>query len=303
MLSNTIVTERPVYVDDAALLNLVEKSLAEDIGAGDVTTLATIPASTRATGRFLARASGTLAGAHLVDLVFRTVDPDIRVHWLTLDGALVKDGATIARIHGPARGVLTGERVALNLLQRMSGIATATRRMVELAEPFGAQILDTRKTVPGLRLLDKWAVRLGGGQNHRVGLYDMVLIKDNHIAVAGSLEKAVVAARKFVADHSTPLRIEVEVRTLDEVRRAVECDGIDILLLDNMVRVKEKHVDTSMLAEAVTIVGRRVLTEASGNVTLSTVAHIAQTGVDFISSGALTHSVTALDISLILDFD
>lgn len=290
-------------MDDASLLDLVERSLAEDVGNGDVTTLATVPDATQATGRFLARSEGVLAGARVVDLVFRVVDPKIRVHWLGEDGGRVMAGSTLARINGPARGVLTGERLALNLLQRMSGIATQTRRMVELAKPFGAHILDTRKTVPGLRVLDKWAVKLGGGRNHRIGLYDMVLIKDNHIAVAGGLVKAVTAARTYVAEKAVPLKIEVEVRTLEEVRRALDCEGIDVLLLDNMTRMNDDKLDTSLLEEAVAIVGGRVLTEASGNVTLATVAQIARSGVDFISSGALTHSVSALDISLMLDFD
>jgi nicotinate-nucleotide pyrophosphorylase (carboxylating) len=193
-----------------------------------------------------------------------------------------------------------GERLALNLMQRMSGIATATRAMAEAAGD--ATILDTRKTAPGLRLFDKWAVRLGGGTNHRVGLYDMFLIKDNHIAAAGGIRAAIDAAGRYRKTHAPDLAIEIETRTLDEVDEVLAIGGVDRVLLDNMVEVGDNGlVDVTMLAEAVRRVGGAFETEASGNVTLATVPAIAATGVDFISSGALTHSVRALDISLKID--
>ena len=238
-----------------------------------------------------------LAGLAVAERVFAALDPQVAVTWDAADGDAVEAGARFGTVEGPARAILTGERLALNLMQRMSGIATATRRYVEAAG--AATILDTRKTAPGLRAFDKWAVRLGGGRNHRTGLYDMILVKDNHIAAAGGLSAAVEAAQAYRAAHDERLQIEVETRTLDEVDALLEIGGVDRVLLDNMVRLHDDgFVDTSTLEEAVRRIGGRIETEASGNVTLATVAAIAATGVDFISSGALTHSVQALDISL-----
>ena len=191
-----------------------------------------------------------------------------------------------------------GERLALNILQRMSGIASATRLMANAAKPYHARILDTRKTAPGLRVFDKWAVQLGGGENHRIGLFDMILIKDNHIAATGGIKQAISAAGLYRQTHAPRLQIEVEARTIEEVDAAVSAGGIDRILLDNMVEVREGEIDTSKLQEAIRRIDGRVITEASGNVTLETVPAIAATGVDYISSGALTHSVKALDISL-----
>lgn len=289
---------RPPYLSDAALDALLAAALAEDVGTGDVTTEATIPPGTGARARFLAKAPGILAGLAVAERVFAAVDPTVRVSWAAADGDAVAPGAVFGEVAGPARSLLVAERLALNLMQRMSGIATATRRMVEAARP--ARILDTRKTAPGLRLLDKWAVRLGGGENHRLGLYDRILIKDNHIAAAGGIGPAIAAAHAYRRRTGrTDLEIEVEARTLDEVRAVLAADPVDYILLDNMVRVEaDGTVDTAMLRAAVALIDGRLRTEASGNVTLATVPAIAATGVDFISSGALTHSVTALDLSL-----
>ena len=283
--------------DLATIDALIARALAEDVGPGDVTTLATVPADQQAEAFFLAKEDGVLAGLAVAERVFAALDERVSIAWNAADGDAVEAGTRLGTISGPARAVLTGERSALNLMQRMSGIATATRRMVDAAGD--AAILDTRKTAPGLRAFDKWAVRLGGGQNHRAGLYDMILVKDNHIAAAGGLREAVEAAQAYRAAHDPALLIEVEARTLDEVDELLAVGGVDRVLLDNMVRLHgDGFVDVTPLAEAVRRIGGRFETEASGNVTLDTVPAIAAAGVDFISSGALTHSVRALDVSL-----
>lgn len=290
----------PEYLSLDEIDALVARALAEDVGPGDVTTEATIPPETTAEAHFLAKADGVLAGLRVAERVFAAVDAEVEVVWESADGEAVTAGTTFGRVHGRARSLLVAERLALNLMQRMSGIATATRRMVEAARPHSTRILDTRKTAPGLRLLDKWAVHLGGGANHRIGLYDMILIKDNHIAATGGVREAIEAAQRHrAALGQSSLKIEIEARTLDEVRTVLDTGGVDIILLDNMVRrTPEGSVDTSMLRQAVALIDGRITTEASGNVTLQTVPAIAATGVDSISSGALTHSVVALDISL-----
>lgn len=292
----------PPYLTDAQIDQSILAWLQEDIGTGDITTESTIDQGTTAGGTFIAKAAGALAGTYVVERVFRQVDPTVQLNWNVADGDAVARGQTIGTISGSARSILIGERLALNLLQRMSGIATATRAMVAACGDAPSRILDTRKTVPGLRLLDKWAVLQGGGVNHRIGLYDMIMIKDNHIAAAGGIVEAVDAAHKYRRNTGQADKlIELETRTLDEVRIGSEIPAVDRLLLDNMVKIGEDGtVDTSMLREALTIVAGRKSTEASGNVTLDTVPAIAATGVDYISSGALTHSVVAMDISLVI---
>lgn len=290
----------PSYLTPDLLADLVRRALAEDVGAGDATTNATVGAETRAHAVLVAKESGVLAGTTVAEEVFRQLDRNLAVRWGRTDGDAVTRGDHVAEIEGPARTLLTGERTALNLLQRMSGIATATRAMVDAVRPHPARILDTRKTAPGLRLLDKWAVRIGGGQNHRIGLFDMILIKENHIVAAGGIRPALQAVNDWKASNR-PIPVEIETQTLDEVREVLEVGGVDYILLDNMVRVENGQVDVSMLRQAVQVVGGRCKTEASGNVTLETVPDIAATGVDYISSGALTHSVRALDLSLLID--
>lgn len=286
--------------DLTAIDDLIRRALAEDLGDGDVTSLATISENQPANARFVVKEDGVVSGLLIAERVLAIVDERISCSWTVADGESVRRGTTIGTVTGPARGILGGERLALNLMQRMSGISTATRAMARAAAP--AKILDTRKTAPGLRLVDKWAVRLGGGQNHRHGLYDMILIKDNHIAAAGGIREAIARARQYRQRRGLDVLIEVETRTLEEVDLAVDEGGIDWILLDNMVRLHgDGFVDVSMLNEAVSRVGGRFKTEASGNVTLETVRAIAATGVDYISSGALTHSVSALDISLKID--
>ena len=269
-----------------ALDAIIGRALVEDLGDGDVTTVNTIPAEARLVGDFLVKAPGVIAGLQVAQRVFALLDPAIEFRTLAADGDRVDRGAIVAVVTGPGRAILSGERVALNLLQRMSGIATATRRYVDAVAGTRAVILDTRKTVPGLRALDKWAVRLGGGSNHRFGLFDMALIKDNHIAAVGSITEAVRRVRAGDPRHRP---IEVEVTNLAQLREALTLP-IDRILLDNM-----SH---EMLHDAVVVAAGKIPLEASGNVNLDTVAAIAATGVDFILVGALTHSVKALDISL-----
>ncbi|NNE70672.1 MAG: carboxylating nicotinate-nucleotide diphosphorylase [Rhodothermales bacterium] len=277
---------------------LVRRGLLEDVGAGDVTTRATIAEGTRAEAIFLAKAPGVIAGLQVAHRVFAALPGPVSLAWDVEDGDAVQPGQLLGRLTGNARSIMEGERLALNFIQRMSGIATATRAMVDAADG-GARILDTRKTVPGLRTLDKWAVLLGGGTNHRVGLHDMILIKDNHIAASGGVTQSLQAAHGYRANAGRPdLLIEIEIRNDDELDELLRVGGADRVLLDNMVSVTPEGIDTSRLGEAVRRIDGRFETEASGNVTIETVGAIARTGVDFISSGALTHSVTALDISL-----
>lgn len=268
----------------------VAEALAEDLGlAGDVTTDATVPADAVASAVIAARKPGVISGLDLAEEAFRALDAHIVFDRLCGDGSAVAAKAAIARISGNARAILTGERVALNFLGRMSGIATLTRAYVDGTAGTAAAIVDTRKTTPGLRAFEKYAVRCGGGKNHRTGLFDAILIKDNHIAAAGGVALAVRSARAR-AGHM--VKIEVEVDTLDQLREALAHD-IDAVLLDNM--------SPAVLREAVSIVGGRALTEASGGVNLKTVRAIAEAGVDLISVGALTHSAPVLDLGL--DFE
>jgi nicotinate-nucleotide pyrophosphorylase (carboxylating) len=272
---------------------IVRRALEEDIGSGDVTTLWIMSPTIRLYGRFLVKKAGVVAGLLVAGLVFELLDPKVCFRPLVEDGIAVFPGDVVAEVEGSGRAILSGERTALNFLQRMSGIATLTRRYVEAVAGTGAVILDTRKTAPGLRLLDKWAVRLGGGQNHRMGLYDMVLIKDNHIAAAGGITEAVERVqqerRPVAPELNSGASIEVEVKNLDELEEALAL-GVERIMLDNM--------DLATMRQAVKVTAGRVELEASGGVTLETVAAIAATGVDYISVGALTHSPRALDISL-----
>jgi len=267
--------------------SLVNQAVSEDLnGSCDITTVATVPLTQEATGLFYVKSDGILAGLEIAKIVFEKVDPKLKFETVTADGYEVTKDTVFAKVSGSARSILTAERTALNFLQRMSGIATLTHKFVEGVKPHKAKILDTRKTVPGLRILDKMAVKIGGGENHRFGLYDMVLIKDNHIEAAGSVTKAIQAAKKYALGKHL---IEVEVKDLSELKEAL-LQNPDRIMLDNMT-VEE-------MAKAVKITNGQVPLEASGNVSLDTVKKIAQTGVDYISIGALTHSVKALDISL-----
>lgn len=272
---------------DKATIELLQRALEEDIGSGDVTTASIIPAEQWSTAIIVAKAGGVIAGLPIVAQVFRLVDERIAFSPQVADGDAVRPKDVVARLQGPTRGILSGERVALNFLQRLSGIATLTRAFVEAVAGTGAVILDTRKTTPTLRALEKYAVRMGGAANHRFGLYDMVLIKDNHIQAAGSITEAV---RRVRQRNAAGLPIEVEVRDLAELREALAL-AVDRIMLDNM--------SGEMMRQAVAMAAGRVPLEASGNVTLENVRQVAETGVDYISSGALTHSARALDLSLL----
>lgn len=266
---------------------LVGMALTEDLGlVGDITTEATIPAGRVATCTMNARETGVLAGVGIAEAAFRHLNPDVTFKAYKADGDELQPGDTIATITGDARAILSAERVALNFTGRMCGIASQTRQYVDAVAGTKAAIIDTRKTTPGLRALEKYAVRAGGGMNHRIGLFDAVLIKDNHVAIAGGISPAIEAARAR-AGHM--IKIEVEVDTLDQLREALN-HKIDAVLLDNM--------PPAVLSEAVAIVDGRVTTEASGGINLSTVRAVAESGVDLISVGALTHSVKVLDIGL-----
>lgn len=277
-------------LNDSRVSRLIELALMEDIGLGDLTSDAIIPDAQLGTAEFLCKEDGVIAGLEVAALVFEICDHSVTVAPLIRDGERARRGQTVAKIDGSAKSILKGERTALNFMQRMSGIATTTRRFVDAVAGTNAKIVDTRKTVPGLRVLDKWAVRLGGGVNHRFGLDDMVLIKDNHIVAAGGITKAVEACRKFLKAEEHDVKIEVETKNLAEVQEALRCSGVHRIMLDNF--------ELDAMRNAVDIIARKVEVEASGGVTLQTVRAIAETGVDFISVGALTHSVNGLDISL-----
>ncbi len=263
----------------------IRRALAEDIGSGDVTTDSVVSRDAQISGQIIAKQSGIIAGLDVAAAVFLSLDDNISFRSHVAEGSRVKSGIVIAELFGSARALLTGERTALNFLGRMSGIATLTRQFVDTVAGTPAKILDTRKTAPGLRVIDKLAVRRGGGQNHRQGLYDMVLIKDNHIASAGCLAEAVRRVRAA----GTQLEIETEARTIAEVEAAIEL-GVQRILLDNM--------KVEMMEKAVRLAAGRAKLEASGNVTLQNVRQIAETGVDLISVGALTHSARVFDVSL-----
>ncbi|KUG04991.1 quinolinate phosphoribosyltransferase [hydrocarbon metagenome] len=264
---------------------LIYSALKEDIGHQDMTTAYLIPEEQLSTGRFLAKTAGVVAGIEISQTVFNAIDPSISFEIIKSDGERIEVGDTIAVVKGKTASLLTGERLALNFLQRLSGIATKTSGMVEAIKYYKAEIVDTRKTTPGLRVLEKYAVRVGGGRNHRFGLYDGIMIKDNHIKSAGGITKAIITLRQKVP-HT--LKIEVEVEDLKQLQEALDA-GADIIMLDNMSIEDMKN--------AVDITAGKALLEASGGINESNIVEVARTGVDFISTGAITHSVSSLDIS------
>ncbi len=265
---------------------LIDLAIEEDISTGDISTNAIIPVYTRATAEMKAKAEGVVSGLGVIRAVYERFEKDIVWEPLVQDGDRVKPGDILLRIEASYRCLLCGERLSLNILQRMSGIATETARYVDALEGTRTRLLDTRKTAPGMRILDKMAVKHGGGMNHRMGLYDMVMLKDNHIKIAGGIPNAIAAVKR---NQPLSVRLEVETTNLDEVRQALE-GGADIIMLDNM--------DNASMAEAVRLIDGRAKTEASGNMSLERLRSVAQTGVDYISVGALTHSVKAMDISM-----
>ena len=272
-------------LDIQELEYIIDHAFREDIGEGDITTNNLVPETTSAKASMTAKADGIIAGLPIAEMVFKKLDPNFNWNPKFTDGDAIKKGDLIVEMEGSFRAILTGERLALNLMQRMSGIASETAKYVAEVRGTKVQILDTRKTVPGLRSLDKYAVKAGGGTNHRIGLYDLVMIKDNHIKLAGGITPAVKQIRKAVP---STIKVEVETTNLNEVREAISA-GADIIMLDNM--------NNEMMTEAVGIINGKAISEASGNMNLSRLKGVAATGVDCISIGALTHSVIALDIS------
>jgi nicotinate-nucleotide pyrophosphorylase (carboxylating) len=273
--------------------HIIHLALTEDLDeAGDVTSNLLLSPSKRGKAVIVAKQRGVIAGLKIVHRVFKKVDPQIEISDLVEEGALVNPPDTIVKIAGPLCSILTAERTALNFLQRLSGIATLTAQFVEQVKGTQAQILDTRKTTPGFRLLEKYAVRVGGGLNHRKGLFDMILIKENHIVAAGGVSQAVRTIKENMMRKNLALKVEVEARTLDDVKEALEVK-VDRIMLDNMT--------LSQIQQAVNLVSGKVELEVSGGVTLKNVRDLAETGVDFISVGALTHSAKALDLSLLID--
>jgi nicotinate-nucleotide pyrophosphorylase (carboxylating) len=276
------------WFDDGALYSNIGAFLSEDMGRGDITTQATVPRNTQGRGRFLAKEKMVVAGIEAAEAVFAVLDPQMQIEAFVADGDEVEPGKVIARTQGFADVLLAGERTALNLMQRLSGIATLTRQYVKAIEGTGAQIVDTRKTTPGLRMLEKYAVSIGGAKNHRYGLDDGVLIKDNHIALGGGVKQAVKKARQAVGHLH---KIEIEVMSEEGLREAIGA-GADIVMLDN-----QTPEQTAQLVKAARELEPRILLESSGGITLANVREYAETGVDLISIGALTHSARAMDIS------
>jgi nicotinate-nucleotide pyrophosphorylase (carboxylating) len=264
--------------------------LEEDIGEGDHSTLGAIPQQKQATARLLVKDVGVLAGVDLAERIFNTFDPQLELRILKKDGDMINKGDIAFEVSGSARSILSTERVVLNCMQRMSGIATYTSRLKKIIEGTAATLIDTRKTTPNFRIAEKWAVAIGGGVNHRFALYDMIMLKDNHIDIAGGIMEAVANTKAYLRAIGKTLKIEVETRTLAEVRESINIDAIDVIMLDNMSLVEMK--------EAVLTIDGKCKIEASGGITESNLLAVANTGVDFISIGALTHSVKSLDLSL-----
>ncbi len=272
----------------------IDRWMAEDLGNGDHTTLSTIPVNAAGSARLLVKEEGILAGAEIASLVFKRIDPDLIFEQYITDGKKIVPGDIVFKIHGKVHTILKTERLVLNIMQRMSGIATQTAAYVKRIEGTGAKVLDTRKTTPGLRMLEKEAVITGGGTNHRIGLYDMILIKDNHIDFAGGIEKAISNARKYLEETGLKLKIEVETRSFDDIKKALATGGIDRIMFDNFT--------PAQTLEAVRLVNHRYETESSGKINLDTIRSYAECGVDYISVGALTHHIKSLDLSLKADF-
>ena len=277
-------------MDKELIDQFIINALKEDVGDGDHTSLATIPAGAKGKAKLLVKDKGILAGVELTEEIFRMVDPGLKVSVYLHDGAAIKPGDIVLEVEGSSRSILTAERLVLNCMQRMSGIATKTHDVVELLKGTGTKVLDTRKTTPGMRYLEKWAVRIGGGVNHRFGLYDMILIKDNHVDYAGGIKQAIEKAVAYVKSMAKPIAIEIEVRNLAELDQVMQTGGVDRILLDNF--------NFENLHKAVAVIGGRFVTEASGGITEENIRDYAGCGVDYISMGALTHSIKSLDLSL-----
>lgn len=284
------------FLNQEAILRIVDNALLEDIGDGDHTSLSTVPEKAQGKARLLVKDNGILAGVELAKIIFNRVDPNLKLEVLIEDGAYVEKGQIAFYVTGSSRSILSSERLVLNFMQRMSGIATKTNNLAKIIEHLPTQLLDTRKTTPGIRLMEKWAVKIGGGNNHRFALYDMIMIKDNHVDYAGGIRQAIEGTKTYLKEKGKDLKIEVETRNLDEVKQVLEVGGIDRIMLDNFT--------PDQIREALTIIDTDLYeTEASGGIAEDTILAYAETGVDFISSGALTHSYQSLDLSLKAEFE
>ncbi len=281
---------RPAYLTEEAIATFIHLALQEDIGEGDHSSLGAIPATTIRKAQLLIKDNGIIAGLELSEKIFQQVDPALKATYFKKDGDAIQKGEVAFEVTGPARSILSAERLVLNCMQRMSGIATYTHQLCQLIEGTGARLLDTRKTTPNFRLMEKWAVWIGGGQNHRFALYDMVMLKDNHVDMAGGIRAAIESTKSYLQKIGKPLSIEIETRNLAEVQEVLEVGGVQIIMLDNM--------NVADMKQAVLLIGGKYKTEASGGITESTLRQVAETGVNFISVGALTHSVKSLDLSL-----
>jgi nicotinate-nucleotide pyrophosphorylase (carboxylating) len=279
------------YLSEIALNSFISMALAEDLGDGDHSSLGSIPENAQNTAQLIVKDEGILAGVNIAERIFHKVDPKLKFHLLIKDGKPVKYGEIAFTLEGKSRSILIGERLALNCMQRMSGIATYTNQLTKLIEGTGAKLLDTRKTTPNFRMMEKWAVVIGGGHNHRYGLFDKIILKDNHVDFSGGIIQAIENTKAYLKKNNREeLEIEVETRNLKEVAEVLETGGVQRIMLDNM--------SNEMMREAVKMIDKRFETEASGGVTEKTIKGIAETGVDFISVGALTHSIKSLDMSL-----
>ncbi|MFC3880032.1 carboxylating nicotinate-nucleotide diphosphorylase [Algoriphagus namhaensis] len=278
------------YLTPQSLDEFIQSAFKEDIGPGDYSSLSSIPLGTPGKAQLIIKGEGIIAGVELAERIFKTFDPKLEVELLLEDGQPVTFGEIGLRVYGDAVSILSSERLVLNCMQRMSGIATLTNGLTQKILHTKARLMDTRKTTPNFRLMEKWAVAIGGGINHRFALYDMIMLKDNHVDFAGGITQAVKSTQKYLLDHQLNLKMEVETRNLDEVREALAVGGVDCIMLDNM--------DYATMREAVAIINGACKTEASGGITEETLVDVAECGVDYISMGALTHSVKSMDISL-----
>lgn len=281
---------RPSYLSDAAINQFIDAALAEDIGEGDHSAIAVVPQGLLRSARLLVKEDGIVAGLELAEKIFLRYDNRLQVEFLKNDGDETEKGDIAFIVKGPARSILSTERLVLNCMQRMSGIATYTHRLCAMIEGTQARLMDTRKTTPNFRMLEKWAVAIGGGINHRFALYDMVMLKDNHVDLAGGIRRAVENAREYLMLARKNLKIEIETRNLEEVEEVIRVGGVDVIMLDNM--------KLNDIEKAVSLIGGKYKIEASGGITESSLRAVAECGVDYISIGALTHSARSLDLSL-----
>jgi nicotinate-nucleotide pyrophosphorylase (carboxylating) len=277
-------------LDKEIIHQFIVNALSEDVGDGDHTSLSTIEAGTQGKAKLLVKDTGILAGVELAAEIFREVDPNLKLNVFLNDGAEVKPKDIAFEVEGDAQSILKAERLVLNCMQRMSGIATNTNQIVDLLQGTNTKVLDTRKTTPGMRYLEKWAVRIGGGVNHRFGLYDMILIKDNHVDYSGGIRQAIENANRYINETGKKLAIEIEVRNLDELEQVLQTGNVNRILIDNF--------NFADLKQAVNMIEGRYITEASGGITIDNIRDYANCGVDYVSVGALTHSVKSLDLSL-----